>query len=1386
MGDRAGGGRGTRRGRRRSRVQRRAEAAVIIAGPFVVGCDGVFFNHARRPRHAASRGVVGSLRAPRGVFPRASPPASFDAVSCAASRPRAAPECFAPLEARPDPSLRSTVGPAGIVANINSSPEVAQLEQRWRAHQLARLEDERVAVEGREASRARRGSVDVDEGGDGGESTFSAPIRAKSGTSEGTTVVTVEPPPRTYARGRGDGGEASGEDGAGPGLPGETRVSEIVAQQLMARSQEGAERERQGREGPTEHHRSTGRYAKYDRYHRRESRSPSSDRSRSGGRSSSRSSGRSSDRRGRRHRSRERRHRSRSRSASCSRSPSLSLSQRAGGRWRERAERRSHSHRSVGEGEGTEWKENRSQDREHLDDRGRAYRDQRDGSRSKRAPTLPQHGPGNQDRHRHPVLGWGAGEQANYGRARVEEGDRERGHGRIGVRDGPLAGRQLLLSGYPPDTTPANVRRLFEKKNIGVQRLQLLWAQRDALGHLPAFVQVYRHEDALVIMELVRRGGVGGNPLSYKGNKLWAAFWSDDRPRHLSHMPMATPNVQDDDILTGAVPGVELGVVGSILSGCGGRGAELVSPKMGTRGAGVPRLPNGPPPRQAFSHAGVFQASGASTNRANPAPEPSSSRDIGAARARITCSEIPDLNPEEAEHFATCSPGTLGEWDGPLKCHVDAKGQMGRLIGPRGSNIQRLRAVCGATFQQDSAAGIMVVTGPDATTVMRGVRLVSANVAKLVRLHAGKRRHAEMQGQPPLPPGPPPEGVVQAPPFLGKEQCRGRMFAGSMGQCSEARMYAGLEEEEEEAEDGEIVELRVTPGADRRGWGLATVPIVKLPAPLATPPPVAVPIPARNSAPASTNTPLQAEPASQGDAKMAAGTAVETVGTVPALEEQVYRGPGQGKGEVALYDEISPIKYDVMDFSDVLPQQAAVTPGLPAEPASGTQAPSIVLGTPDVPPTGSTRASDVQTPETLSDNTLPHSQRRASLPPPYKLAVPIVTGKTTEEGAEGIVLDNINVVKEKVRAKEAEEAATAVAEEENSCADEAAKDLMEADAFTPEALRRERPAGREASHRVCDVEVAVAEAKVAEAILLQDVAEKEAQEALEVAKSNVEGRREMVKSASDVAKGKLSSGDAEAGGVVDDDDNDDDDVPLSIVHTNTVPTATSGAGRGRGRGRGRGLGRGRGRGRGGRGKKKVEEAATVVSPPPNSDLATTANPADSAIIAAAASCKTLAAWEVPAPHPAFCQLKRCIEGRRVTRDHLLGKLMQTGEDATAVLREVEGLFVRFRMRQKGEKKSSYMCASILAAAKIAPTGSSTPQWFIQVSKTSLVEVKYVSNAECEDDEVVQWVKWKHGGDIPAAAASLLSETSHRAGKRGRDASGEGDELVGDGGKMLRS
>ena len=111
-----------------------------------------------------------------------------------------------------------------------------------------------------------------------------------------------------------------------------------------------------------------------------------------------------------------------------------------------------------------------------------------------------------------------------------------------------------------------------------------------------------------------------------------------------------------------------------------------------------------------------------------------------------------DEEEEDPERFyATCPPHMLGKWSEDMSsCAVDVKGQMGRVIGPKGANVIRLRAESGASMVSNSVDKTMIVSGPDLTSITKGARLVNAEVAKWL-LYAnqnsqGRRQQPRLRG----------------------------------------------------------------------------------------------------------------------------------------------------------------------------------------------------------------------------------------------------------------------------------------------------------------------------------------------------------------------------------------------------------------------------------------------------------------------------------------------------------------------------------------------------------------------------------------------------------------------------------------------------------------
>ena len=83
---------------------------------------------------------------------------------------------------------------------------------------------------------------------------------------------------------------------------------------------------------------------------------------------------------------------------------------------------------------------------------------------------------------------------------------------------------RLIVSGYPPDVTPAAIWRLFERCKVPVSRVQLLVGRPDARGRLAAFAETRDEADAAALILAVKTGGGGGLPLAFEGDELAAAL----------------------------------------------------------------------------------------------------------------------------------------------------------------------------------------------------------------------------------------------------------------------------------------------------------------------------------------------------------------------------------------------------------------------------------------------------------------------------------------------------------------------------------------------------------------------------------------------------------------------------------------------------------------------------------------------------------------------------------------------------------------------------------------------------------------------------------------------------------------------------------------------
>jgi uncharacterized membrane protein YgcG len=186
----------------------------------------------------------------------------------------------------------------------------------------------------------------------------------------------------------------------------------------------------------------------------------------------------------------------------------------------------------------------------------------------------------------------------------------------------------------------------------------------------------------------------------------------------------------------------------------------------------------------------------------------------------------------------------------------------------------------------------------------------------------------------------------------------------------------------------------------------------------------------------------------------------------------------------------------------------------------------------------------------------------------------------------------------------------------------------------------------------------------------------------------------------------------------------------------------------------------------------------------------------------------------------FQQLKDIIGGRKLSRETILKRLTAAAavgpeqQDAAAaagnagggaarindaVRHIVNGVFIRFKTRKKGAKKSGYSCAHILGAYKAKVEKEKAVDWVVDVGENGSVgdrsstPVKFISNVNFEDEEVRAWLDRQHYGDAGAALASLAvaptaplpSQKCSRSGggdggggARGRDDDGGGGSVGG--------
>lgn len=134
------------------------------------------------------------------------------------------------------------------------------------------------------------------------------------------------------------------------------------------------------------------------------------------------------------------------------------------------------------------------------------------------------------------------------------------GPGRVDV-DPTLQWRRVVLYGYPHDTFPNNVERLFTNhlrvNERAVERLQLIRGRR---GDVTAFAQFATEGDARLVIDTLTRKADRGAPITFRDCALSASHLHDwprqmDRPRWIPCVaaPGWTPDPRND-VRNGAEP----------------------------------------------------------------------------------------------------------------------------------------------------------------------------------------------------------------------------------------------------------------------------------------------------------------------------------------------------------------------------------------------------------------------------------------------------------------------------------------------------------------------------------------------------------------------------------------------------------------------------------------------------------------------------------------------------------------------------------------------------------------------------------------------------------------------------------------------------------------
>ena len=249
------------------------------------------------------------------------------------------------------------------------------------------------------------------------------------------------------------------------------------------------------------------------------------------------------------------------------------------------------------------------------------------------------------------------------------------GPGRVDV-DPTLQWRRVVLYGYPRETFPNNVERLFTNhlrvNQRAIERLQLIRGRR---GDVTAFAQFATEGDARLVIDTLTRKADRGAPITFRDCALSASHLHDwprnmDRPRWIPCVaaPGWTPDPRNDSK--------------EPLSNSNNNDNNNNNNNNNNNGGKIRGLQAGP-------------------------------------------GNVDDL-------------GRWEKW-GPRwwECHVDTRGHMGGVIGKSGATIKKLQAETGAKMRFNKEAGgaaanEVVVWSNSEHVAVAGARAVCALVADLV------------------------------------------------------------------------------------------------------------------------------------------------------------------------------------------------------------------------------------------------------------------------------------------------------------------------------------------------------------------------------------------------------------------------------------------------------------------------------------------------------------------------------------------------------------------------------------------------------------------------------------------------------------------------------